>query len=382
MTKNFPGLSDCLRQIFRLLSTPHLPASLCYGMLALPVILVLTACGDKPQKTPPAPRPVRTILAPPPSRSSIFTQTGEIRPHDEVTLGFRLDGRLLTRPVDVGDPVTAGETLGTLESGTFQNQLDSARADLDSTRAAERLAALNLRRMSALMPSGAIARVQLDSARSDWQTAVSRRQSAEAALNTARENLNWTHLIAPSAGIVTGVSAEPGQVVSAGQTVVTLAASNGRDAIIDVADPQVFSHNSGTFSVALIADPAIRASGRLRDISPQADPQTRTWRVRITLDNPPPAMALGASVNVELPGSGPAMMLLPASALTRENGKPAVFVVDRTSQQLQLRPVTLGGYTATGILVTSGVHPGEAVVTAGVSKLRQGEKVIFGEGRE
>lgn len=382
MTINFPALSDCLRQAFRHFCTPHLPAPFYYCMLALPVILVLTACGDKPERTVSAPRPVRTILAPPPSRSSIFTQTGEIRPHDEVTLGFRLDGRLLTRPVDVGGQVTAGEILGTLESNTYQNQLDSARADLDSSRAAERLAALNLRRMSALIPSGAIARVQLDTARSDWQAAVSRRQSSEAALKTARENLDWTRLIAPSSGVVTEVSAEPGQVVSAGQSVVTLAVSNGRDAIIDVADPQVFSRDSGTFSISLIADPAIRASGHLRDISPQADPQTRTWRVRIALDNPPAAMALGASVKVELPGSGPAMMLLPASALTRANGTPAVFVVDKASQQLQLRPVTLGGYTATAILVTAGIRPGEAVVTAGVSKLRQGEKVIFGEGQE
>lgn len=381
MTENFPDFTDCVRQALRHLFTAERLGALLPVVLILPVCLLLAACGDKPEKPAP-PRPVRTVTVPAPSAAGTFQQTGEIRPHDEVPLGFRLDGRLLTRSVDVGDHVAAGQVLGTLENSTSQNQLDSARADLDSARAAEQLAALNLRRMSQLIPSGAIARVQLDTARSDWQAAVSRRRSSEAALNTARENLSWTRLVAPAGGVVTQVSAEPGQVLSAGQTVVTLAVSSGRDAVIDVADPQVFSHLTGGFRVSLLAAPSVSVTGTLRDISPQADAQTRTWRVRVTLDNPPTAIALGASVQVGLAGTGPAVMRLPASALTRTQGRPAVFVVDSATRCLQLRPVTLAGFTASDILVSAGVRPGEPVVTAGVSKLREGEVVASGEAGE
>ncbi|SXE52610.1 RND family efflux transporter MFP subunit [Klebsiella variicola] len=337
MTENFPDFTDCVRQALRHLFAADRLGVLLPVVLMLPVCLLLTACGDKPEK-PASPRPVRTVTVPTPSVAGTFLQTGEIRPHDEVILGFRLDGRLLTRSVDVGDHVAAGQVLGTLENSTSQNQLDSARADLDSARAAEQLAALNLRRMKQLMPSGAIARVQLDTARSDWQAAASRRRSSEAAMKTARENLSWTRLVAPAGGVVTRVSAEPGQVISAGQTVVTLAVSSGRDAVIDVADPQAFSRPAGGFRVSLLADPSVSVIGTLRDVSPQADAQTRTWRVRVTLDNPPPAMALGASVQVGLAGTGPAVMRLPASALTRMQGRPAVFVVDSTTRCLQLRP--------------------------------------------
>ncbi|WP_369074261.1 efflux RND transporter periplasmic adaptor subunit, partial [Klebsiella pneumoniae] len=104
-------------------------------------------------------------------------------------------------------------------------------------------------------------------------------------------------------------------------------------------------------------------TGTLRDISPQADAQTRTWRVRVTLGNPPPAMALGASVQVGLAGTGSAVMRLPSGALTRMQGSPAVFVVDDATRRLQLRPVTLAGFTASDILVSAGIRPGERVVT-------------------
>lgn len=382
MTENLSDLPDCVRQVLRHLCTLHRLALPGYCLLALPVVLLLTACGGKPEKQVAPPRPVRTITAPVPTGIGLLARTGEIRPHDEVALGFRLDGRLLTRAVDVGDSVTAGQLLGTLESDTPQNQLSSARANLASALAAERLAALNLKRMTQLMPSGAIARVQLDTARSDWQTAASRRQSSEAALKTAQDNLSWTRLTAPAAGVITQVSAQPGQVLSAGQPVVTLAVSGGRDAVIDVADPQQFSRQAGTFIISLTSDPTVSCTGTLRDISPQADPQTRTWRVRIRLTDPPSGMMLGASVQVRQAASGPGLISLPASALTWTGGKPAVFVVNTLSHQLEFRVITLGGYTASAILVSAGVAPGDAVVIAGVSQLRQGETVAFGEEAE
>lgn len=357
---------------------PFLPAA-----CLLIVVVVLAGCGDKSRKPVVPARPVRVVIAPLPSASGTVIQTGEIRAREEVALGFRLDGRILTRQVDVGDRVAAGQIVATQESATSRNQLNSAQADLDSARAAEQLAALNLRRMKLLMPGGAIARTQLDSAQSDWQAARARRQSSEDALKNARENLSWAQLTAPADGVVTQVSASAGQVVSAGQQVVTLASGGGRDAVFDVADPQAIPAQAGAvFSVSLLSDSSVIAPGHLRDISPQADPQTRTWRVRITLDNPPPAMALGASVQLILPASGQTAIALPASALTRAGGQPAIFIVNTKTLTLHLQPVVLARYSTKEIFISAGLSPGETVAIAGVSKLRNGEKVTLGEGSE
>ncbi|KAA8995759.1 efflux RND transporter periplasmic adaptor subunit [Affinibrenneria salicis] len=356
----------------------HFKLSPALSLLCLAPLL-LAGCRDaEPQHNVP-PRPVRYVTAPQPSAGIPSVRIGEIRAHDEISLGFRLDGRMLSRQADVGQRVTKGQVLAALESDTGRNQLSSARAELDSARAAERVAALTLNRMKSLMPSGAIARVQLDTATSDWQSAVSRRQSSEAALKNAQDNLAWTQLTAPQSGVITQVSASAGQVVSAGQAVFTLAANNGRDAVFDVADPQALDRNrSGRFTISLLSEPSVQVTGLLRDISPQADAQTRTWRVRIALDNPPEAMALGASVQGEMPLSGPGMIAIPASALTQTGDSAAVFVVDN-SRQLHLRPVSPGKYTASTVFISRGVQPGEKVVTAGVSKLREGETVTLGE---
>lgn len=377
MTDTF---TDYAKQALHHLFASHRLRTLLPFLLLIPLMLTLAACHDKDKKPDVPARPVRFVIAPAPASVSHSLQTGEIRAHDDVTLSFRQDGRLLSRAVDVGVRVRAGQLLATQESDTRQNELNSARADLDSARAAERVAALNLHRMRLLMPQGVISRAQFDTAQSDWQTALSRRQSSESSVNTAQDNLDWTRLTAPADGVITAVNASAGQVLSSGQAVVTLAVSNGRDAVFNVANPQIIaSHGAEPVAVSLLSDLSVHASGHLRDISPQADPQTRTWRVRVTLDNPPEAMALGASVQAAWPHGEQNMIALPASALTRISGKPAVFVVDKNRQRLQVREVTLGRFTTEDIYVTSGIQPGDAVVTAGVSKLRQGEKVMVEE---
>lgn len=136
--------------------------------------------------------------------------------------------------------------------------------------------------------------------------------------------------------------------------------------------------DKAVLQVSLLSDPSVQASAALRDITPQADPQTRTWRVRATLQNPPEAMALGASVTVTLPSAAPHGYALPASALTRASDKPAVFVITPQSRA-QLRVVVPVGYTATSVMIASGLEPGDRVITAGVSTLRPGEPVMAGE---
>lgn len=343
------------------------------------VIFLLPGCGDNHgNKTVPV-RTVRYVVVGSAQTLPALERTGEIHAHDETILSFRTGGRIVTRSVDIGDRVNAGQLLATLENTTSQNQLDGAQADYEGAKASAQVAALNVSRMQKLMPTGAIARTQLDNARADWLVARARLKNSESALRNARENLGWTRLMAPQSGMITEVSASAGQVVSGGQLVLTLATGEARDVVFDIAKPDAIPpQEQAGLRVSLLSDPSVQASAALRDISPQADPQTRTWRVRATLQNPPLAMALGASVTVTLPATGPHGYALPASALSRVGDKPAVYVINPQSQA-QLRVVVPAYYTATSVIISGGLEPGDRVITAGVSKLRSGEPVIAGE---
>ncbi|HDS8820222.1 TPA: efflux RND transporter periplasmic adaptor subunit [Klebsiella quasipneumoniae subsp. similipneumoniae] len=343
------------------------------------VIFLLPGCGDNHgNKTVPV-RTVRYVVVGSAQTLPALERTGEIHAHDETILSFRTGGRIVTRSVDIGDRVNAGQLLATLENTTSQNQLDGAQADYEGAKASAQVAALNVSRMQKLMPTGAIARTQLDNARADWLVARARLKNSESALRNARENLGWTRLMAPQSGVITEVSASAGQVVSGGQSVLTLATGEARDVVFDIAKPDAIPpQEQAGLRVSLLSDPSVQASAALRDISPQADPQTRTWRVRATLQNPPLVMALGASVTVTLPATGPHGYALPASALSRVGDKPAVYVINPQSQA-QLRVVVPAYYTATSVIISGGLEPGDRVITAGVSKLRSGEPVIAGE---
>lgn len=343
------------------------------------VIFLLPGCGDNHgNKTVPV-RTVRYVVVGSAQPLPALERTGEIHAHDETILSFRTGGRIVTRSVDIGDRVNAGQLLATLENTTSQNQLDGAQADYEGAKASAQVAALNVSRMQKLMPTGGIARTQLDNARADWLVARARLKNSESALRNARENLGWTRLMAPQSGVITEVSASAGQVVSGGQSVLTLATGEARDVVFDIAKPDAIPpQEQAGLRVSLLSDPSVQASPALRDISPQADPQTRTWRVRATLQNPPLAMALGASVTVTLPATGPHGYALPASALSRVGDKPAVYVINPQSQA-QLRVVVPAYYTATSVIISGGLEPGDRVITAGVSKLRSGEPVIAGD---
>ncbi|POY55393.1 RND family efflux transporter MFP subunit [Pectobacterium versatile] len=332
----------------------------------------LSGCdGADNSSTSPPVRPVKTQLVMPAMNREPVSLTGEIRPHEETVLGFRLDGRVLNRLVDVGASVKRGDVIATLDARDSENQLRSAQADLASAASAERLAKSNFSRMKTLAPGGAIARVQLDEAQANWDAAVSRRESAQATVKGAQERLSYTQLTAAQDGVITTVSANPGQVVSAGQEVVRLASLDGRDAVFDVPERLVNpSLPSRVIRVSLLSEPSVQAEGRVRDISPQADPVTRTFRVRVTLTSPP-----AASVNGAIQQSDTAVIELPASALTRQGDKPAVYVVNAETQTLRLQPVSVARYSDTAIFVAEGLKQGDRVVTAGVSKLRPDEKI-------
>ncbi len=344
--------------------------------LLLFTLTLLSACSEPAATPEDLVRPVKTIEVKAAQSAEKLSQTGEIRPFEETSLGFRIDGRLLRRLVDVGATVQAGELIAELDPSDSENQLKSAKAQLDSALSSEKLALANLNRIKQLLPGGAVSQAQLDQAESSFDASVSARKSAEASLSGAKDRLSFTRLVADKAGVVSVVSANQGQVVAAGQEIIKLAALDGKDAVFDVSDSLIGVELADVpVEVTLLSDRSIKAIGKTRDVSPVADPLTRTYRVRVSLQNPPAGFSFGATVigSIELPGSG--QISIPASALTRQGDQPAVLVVDPTSLTLRQQPVSVARYSDNEVLLSGGLNGGEKVVVAGVSKLRPGQQV-------
>lgn len=347
------------------------------ALAGLFIVAALAACT--PEEAPvEKPRPVRTIIVNPVADGEEMVQTGEIQPRYETAHGFRIDGRIANRLIDVGARVKAGQTIATLDDRDVQNELRAADADLRSAVAAEDLAKVALDRQQALFAKDIVAKARVDEADANWQSARSRREAASATLANVRNKLTYTRLTAESDGIVTSIGANAGQVVAAGQMVATIASTGEREAVFNVAEKLVQGapHDMGV-KVSLSANPAISVTGTVRELSPTADPVTRTFRVRVSLPGAPDEMAFGATVTGRVVLPAGLLIALPASSITNAGDQPAVYVVDTQTGTLIREPVTVARYTAETAYLAAGVDKGDAVVTAGVAKLRPGQKVLL-----
>jgi RND family efflux transporter MFP subunit len=343
----------------------------------LPAVAIgLASC--KPSEKPEAaqPRPVRVVTVERQEAGETVSLTGQIEAETEVSLSFRVGGRMIGRSVNVGDRVKAGQVVARLEPDPAQNALRAARANLAAAQSLLTKARNDFNRQDELLRGGWTTRVRHDQAMHAMQAAQAQVDAARAQAATAEDNLSYTELVADASGHVTAVGAEPGEVVPAGRTVVQLAREGGRDAVFDVPARVIQgAPYDSVVNVVLASDPSVRATGRVREVAPQADPVTRTFRVRVGLDNPPDAMRLGSTVTGTITQEGAAEIAIPASALTRAQGQPAVWIVDPKASTVSLHPVDVASYDLAQVIVGQGLEPGDVVVTAGVQSLRPGEKV-------
>jgi len=344
-------------------------------LAAATMALAVAACDDSSASVPQT-RPVRTVVAERSVGAETTSFTGQIRAKDEVSLAFRLDGRLLERTVNVGDAVSAGQVIGRIDPQIQDNDLRAARAALVAAQSTLTQKRNDYWRQQQLLTRGFASVARFDQAKQELETAQAQVDSAQAQLRTAQERMGYTELRATAAGTVTAVGAWPGEVVTAGQMVVQEALQGGRDAVFDV-PTQFFRATPGDLvvQVTLADDPAITATGYVREVAPQADAATRTFRVKVAISDPPDAMRLGATVSgrIELP-EAPGFKI-PASALTEADGRPAVWVVDPQSLTVSLRGVAVSRYDPAAVVIAEGLDAGDIVVTAGVQTLHPGQKI-------
>jgi RND family efflux transporter MFP subunit len=336
----------------------------------------LGGCGREEEAGVVQPRPVRTVTIEKRESGTPISMTGRVEAKDEVNLAFRIPGRLLENTLRQGDRVEAGQIVARLEPQNEQNALRSAEAALAAARAALTQATNHFERQDTLLAQGWTTRANHDQAQKAMTTAQAQVDAAQAQLESAHDLVSFTQLEADASGVVTSVGPRAGSVVQAGQAIATVARKEGRDAVFD-APAQVLRAASidAEILVSLTGDPSVVAHGRVREVSPQADPVTRTFEVRVGLTDPPPTMLLGATVTgvVETPSTP--IVDIPASALTRINEKPAVWVVDPASQTVSARNIEVLRFDPASIAVQSGLDTGEIIVTAGVQALHPGQKV-------
>ncbi|WP_321505511.1 efflux RND transporter periplasmic adaptor subunit [Breoghania sp.] len=347
------------------------PLVLCAGLLA--------ACGQDEETTAndAGPRPVLTETA---RRAAerVDGFSGVIKARFETRLAFRSLGRIVALPVDVGDQVKAGQTLARIDAQTYEAAVRQAEAQASSARARAENASASLRRARALFKKNTISSANLDVAEQANSAASAGLTEALATLAKARNALAYATLAAPFAGVVTERPAENGQVVAAGEPVLTLARSDIREAVVDIPGELVGGLSIGSpFTVRLQIDPRIVAQGEVREIAPQSDALTRTNRVRILLKSPPDAFRLGALITANAQGGKADALTVPAAAIFTKDGASFVWVVE--AGKVARRAVTTGAALGKRLVIRSGLEPGELVVIAGVRSLEDGQAVTLAE---
>lgn len=345
----------------------------------LSVALLLGACSEK--EAPPEPvRPVLSVKVEALSEESLGRFAGSIQARYESNTGFRVGGRIARRYVDVGAEVQKGTLLATLDPSDQQNQLRSAEGDLARVQAQLINAQANARRQQALFDRGVGAQAQLDVATTELKTTQASLDQARAAVNQSRDQLGYTELRADHKAVVTAWNAEAGQVVTAGQQVVTLAQPDIKEAVIDLPDTLVDQLPPDVvFSVAAQLDPSINTTAIIREIEPQAQSATRTRRARLTLTDTPDGFRLGTAISVTLSSAIKPRIELPATALQVVEGKPRIWVIDTQSKTVNPRDVTVISRTDSRVVLAGGVKNGERVVSAGVNSLKPGQSVKLDE---
>ncbi len=311
--------------------------------------------------------------------------TGTVAARNLINLAFRASGQVTERNADVGQKVEAGDLLARIDAVEQQAVLRSAQASLNAAQAQLVQATANYARQQALLKQGFTTRGQFGTAEENKQRAESALISARSQMKNAQDMMSYTELRAPRSGVVTARNIEAGQLVQAAQTAFTIAADGERDAVFDVqealaAHAEQIVGKSGTaalpqVSLSLVSDPVVAATGHVREIAPVVNATTGTVRIKVELDTPPAAMTLAAPVTGTLSLPAVRAVVLPWSAMTAQDGKPAVWVLDPKTSSITSVLVDVLDYEREKIIISDGLKDGQMVITRGGQMLGEGSVI-------
>ena len=346
-------------------------------VLVVSLLAGVVSAGCSAPESEPLPPP--TVLVHTAETEAVQTGryfTGEVVPRHATDLGFRVGGKLIARAVDVGSVVKKGQLLARLDAEDMRLGASAAQAQLAAAQSELSLAQAELARVKALRAQNFVSDSAVDTRRTSQAAAAARVKQAGAQAVLAANQNEYTSLVADVDGVVTAVRAELGQVLAAGQPVLTLAQDGAREVKISVPEGHVAQMPVGTpAQVALWADQKTALPAAVREVSPAADPQTRTYRVMVQVKAEASSLPLGATATVAFAGDAAPGVVLPLRAVGERDGLPVVWVFDAATSTVSPVAVTVARFDERGAHVAAGVAPGAQVVVAGVHLLRPGQTV-------
>lgn len=346
----------------------------------LPIFGLLSACSEtRSERGPPQPVSIELPKAGPADALAAFP--GSIVARLETTRSFRVAGKLIARPVQLGQHVAVGTRVASLDPVDLHLQLELAQAAVAAAESENQLMQRQWLRYETLRERGHAGASAVDQRRSAAQVAQARLDQARAALDLARNAERYSQLRAEAEGVVTAVLVEPGTVVAAGQPVVRIAADGDREVVIAVPEGQAAAFAAvSQLDIELFARPGRRYAGRLRALGPQADTQRRMHEARISLLDLDEAVTLGMVATVfAVVAPPPASLLVPATALGNlDDGSPVVWTVQTAAdgaEVAQPHPVQVVQYLSDGVLVAAELDRSAPVIGSGVHRLRAGQPI-------
>jgi RND family efflux transporter MFP subunit len=351
--------------------------------LSLWFVLAVAACSPAPAPQEPI-RAVKVITVGASSFQSMPEFAGEVRPRIESKLGFRVPGKLVRRQAELGQRVKAGQVLAQLDPQDLRLAADAARAQVAAAQTNRELAAADFKRYAALKDQNFISGAELERRETTLKSAQAQFDQAQAQLSAQRNQAGYATLVADVAGVVTGIEAEPGQVVSAGSPVVRIAQDGPRDVVFSVPEDKVAMVRAGSDVSVRVWSGNRNLAGKVREVSASADPVTRTFQVKVAVDGPD-APALGSTVSVlpqSLGHNGASVIKLPTSALRQEGTATAVWVLDPKTLTLRSQQIQVATADGNEAVIAAGLQPGMLVVSAGVHVLSPGQKVTIYQDRQ
>src|ERR1700759_2912673 len=345
------------------------------GVTLASLAVMLAGCNEKVADKPAPSRPVLVATthyeAETPERSFV----GTVKPRIGADRGFRVPGKVAKRLVEVGQTVEIGQPLATLDEVDLKLQAEQAVAENTAATGVVAQAVAAEQRAKDLRAKGWTTDAQMDSARAAADEARARLNRAERSVDLTKNSLSYATLAADARGVVTATLIEPGQVVAAGQTSIRVARFAEKEAVVAIPETLVDRAKTGTASVTLWSEPDKKYEAKLREISPSADPATRTYLAKFSLPDVGDNVELGMTATLTLCENKTARVArLLLSALFDAGDKPSFYVVDDAGN-VALKPVTIKAYESNDVVITDGVEEGAKVVALGVQKLDPSQKV-------